>query len=75
MALLKLIEIDAELGVILPKELLESMKLGPGDCLEVSEAGEGYLLIPCPSESLKQVKAGREFMSSFEGVFRKLADQ
>jgi antitoxin component of MazEF toxin-antitoxin module len=74
MTLLNLIAIDSELGVILPRELLESMKLGPGDYLKVSEAGEGYLLTPCPSESLKQLKAGREFMSSFEGVFRKLAD-
>ena len=70
---LKLRSIGTSTGVILPKQLLDRLKLKKGDILFASETPEGYLLTPYDPEVERQVKLGLEFMTKYRDTFRALA--
>jgi putative addiction module antidote len=70
---LKLRSIGTSTGVILPKQLLDRLKLKKNDVLFASETPEGYLLTPYDPEVAEQVKLGLEFMAKYRDTFRALA--
>jgi putative addiction module antidote len=70
---LKLRSIGTSTGVILPKQLLDRLKLKKNDVLFGSETPEGYLLTPYDPEVEEQVKLGLEFMAKYRDTFRALA--
>jgi putative addiction module antidote len=70
---LKLRSIGTSTGVILPKKLLDRLRLKKGDVLFASETPEGFLLTPYDPEIARQVKLGREFMKQHRETFRALA--
>ena len=72
-ATLKLTAIGTSTGVVIPKVMLNRMKVERGDALHVIETPEGYLLTPYDPKVAEQVKAGREFMKDNRDTFKALA--
>ena len=72
-ATLKLTAIGTSTGVVIPKEMLNRMKVERGDALHVIETPEGYLLTPYDPKVAEQIEAGREFMKDNRDVFKVLA--
>ncbi|HXC47582.1 MAG TPA: AbrB/MazE/SpoVT family DNA-binding domain-containing protein [Candidatus Sulfotelmatobacter sp.] len=70
---LKLRSIGTSTGVILPKKLLDRLRLKKGDVLFASETPGGFLLTPYDPEVAKQVKLGLELMKQHRETFRALA--
>ena len=73
MSKLKLTAVGTSTGVVIPKEMLQRMKVARGDFLHVSETAEGYLVTPYDPTIAEQVEAGREFMREFRDTFKALA--
>ena len=73
MAALKLTAVGTSTGVVIPKEMLNRMKVSRGDKLHVVETPEGYLLTPYDPAIAAQVEAGREFMKDYRETFKVLA--
>lgn len=72
-AKLKLTAIGTSTGVVIPKDMLNRMKVERGDTLHVVETPEGYLLTPYDPAVAAQVEAGREFMKEYRDTFKALA--
>ena len=70
---LKLTAIGTSTGVVIPKEMLNRMKVERGDILHVIETQNGYLLTPYDPKVAEQVEAGREFMKGYRDTFKALA--
>jgi putative addiction module antidote len=73
MTKLKLTAVGTSTGVVIPKEMLQRMKVSRGDFLHVSETAEGYLVTPYDPAVAEQVDAGRELMREFRDTFKALA--
>jgi putative addiction module antidote len=73
MSKLKLTAVGTSTGVVIPKEMLQRMKVARGDFLHVSETAEGYLVTPYDPAVAEQVESGREFMREFRDTFKALA--
>ena len=73
MTALKLTQIGNSVGVILPKEVLARLKVGKGDRVFLSEAGDGVMLTPYDPALEEQIRLGREFMHEFRDTFHQLA--
>lgn len=71
---LKLTAVGTSTGVIIPKDMLNRMKVERGDTLHVVETPEGYLLTPYDPAIAAQVEAGREFMKQYRDTFKALAE-
>lgn len=71
---LKLRKIGNSVGVILPKEALRHLKLGEGDTVSVTEAGEGSLRISQRSAAVnKQMELVQDIMHRYRHTLRELA--
>ena len=73
MTALKLTAIGTSTGAVIPKEMLNRMKVGKGDVLYAIETPEGYLLTPYDPAIDEQLKVGRKFMQENRDVFKALA--
>ena len=73
MAAFKLTAVGTSTGVVIPKEMLNRMKVSRGDKLHVVETPEGYLLTPYDPAIAAQVEAGRGFMKEYRETFKVLA--
>ena len=74
MATLKLTAVGTSTGVVIPKEMLNRMKVKRGDALHVVETPDGYLITPYDPAIAAQVDAGREFMKEYRDAFKALAE-
>jgi putative addiction module antidote len=74
MATLKLTAVGTSTGVVIPKEMLNRMKVERGDSLHVIETADGYLLTPYDPAVAAQVEAGRSFMKEYRDTFKILAE-
>jgi putative addiction module antidote len=70
---LKLIQIGNSTGVILPKELLEKLRVDRGDILHVLETPDGVSLRPHDPEFARQMDVAEAVMRRRRNVLRKLA--
>ena len=73
MTALKLTQIGNSVGVILPKELLATLKLEKGDTVFVTEAANGVNLLPYDPSLDDELALGREFMREYRDTFHQLA--
>lgn len=60
-------------GVVLPKDLLDALKVGPGDRLFVTHTADGIVLRPYNERFAEQMKVAREVMQRRRNVLRELA--
>jgi putative addiction module antidote len=70
---LKLTQIGTSTGTVIPKEMLNRLKVKKGDSLYAVETPEGYLLTPYDPAIEQQMKAGRDFMKEYRDTFKVLA--
>lgn len=70
---LKLRAVGTSTGVVLPKELLVTLKVKKGDELFVVETPGGCVLTPFDPDIEEQVRFGLEFMEKHRDAFRALA--
>jgi putative addiction module antidote len=71
---LKVTTIGNSLGVILPKELLEKLRVGKGDLLQVLETPKGIELTAFDPEFARQVDVAEQVMRRRRDVLRRLAE-
>ena len=69
----KIIEIDGELGIVLPKRAVRTFNLRKGDTLTLAERPEGLLLSPLDPEALRQLEIGRRIMAERREALAELA--
>jgi putative addiction module antidote len=70
---LKLTAIGNSTGVILPKELLEKLRVGRGDELTVLETPDGITLTPFDEVFAAQMEVAERIMREDRDLLRKLA--
>lgn len=71
---LKLTAIGNSTGVILPKELLEKLRVARGDELLVLETPNGIELTPFDPELARQMEVAERVMRKRRSLLRKLAE-
>jgi putative addiction module antidote len=70
---LKVTTIGNSSGVILPKELMEKLRISKGDTLYVLETPNGIEITPYDPAFLQQMEIAEEVMREDRNVLRKLA--
>jgi putative addiction module antidote len=70
---LKLTKLGTSTGAVIPKEMLNRLKVKKGDTLFAIETPEGYLLTPYDPAIEEQMRAGRDFMKEYRETFKALA--
>ncbi len=73
MQTLKLTKFGTSTGAVIPKEMLNRLKVGKGDSLYAIDTPEGYLLTPYDPAIEEQLLAGRDFMKEYRETFKILA--
>lgn len=71
---LKLRAIGNSTGVVLPKEILDRMRVRQGDELMVLETPDGITLTGYDPEFARQMEAAEEIMREDRDLLRKLAE-
>ncbi len=71
---LKVTTIGNSTGIILPKELLEKLRIRKGDALYVTETPRGVELSPYDEEFVAQMEIAESIMREDRDVLRKLAE-
>ena len=71
---LKLIAVGNSTGVILPKELLEKLRVQKGDELQVLETPDGIRLTQFDSEFDRQLDVAENVMRRRRNLLKKLAE-
>jgi len=74
MRVLKVTTIGNSAGVILPKEILERLRVSKGDELYLVEEPDGYRLTPYNREFVDQMKAAEGIMREDRDVLKVLAE-
>ncbi len=74
MSSLKVTTIGNSAGVILPRELLDRLRVGKGDVLYVLETPRGIELTPYNPELAAQLDVAERVMREDRSVLRKLAE-
>ena len=73
-ATVKVTTVGNSVGVVLPKEVLEYLRIEKGDTLYISETPGGVQLTPFKPEFAKVVEAGRRVTRKYRNALRKLAE-
>jgi len=70
----KLTTVGSSTGIVLPKDLLERLRVKKGDVLHVVETPNGIELTPYDPEFAEQIAVAEEVMRSDRNVLKKLAE-
>jgi putative addiction module antidote len=73
-SILKLTTVGNSVGVILPKDILERLRVQKGDSLYVVETRQGIELTPYNPEFAAQMEAAERVMREDRDALRKLAE-
>jgi len=73
MNILKVMTVGNSVGIVLPKELLERLRVQKGDSLYVIETKQGIELTPYNPEFAAQMEAAERVMREDRDALRKLA--
>jgi putative addiction module antidote len=73
MSSLKITTVGNSCGIVLPREILERLRVGKGDLLHVVETPNGIELTPYDPEFAAQVAVAEEVMRSDRNVLKQLA--
>jgi putative addiction module antidote len=72
-ATLKITKIGNSAGVILPKEVLARLRVGPGDVLHLTEAPDGVRLTASDPDFAAQIAVAERVMREDRDILRALA--
>ena len=71
---LKVTTVGNSTGIILPKELLEKLRISKGDVLYLTETPRGVELSPYDEEFARQMEIAESIMGEDRDILRKLAE-
>jgi len=74
MSILKVTTVGDSVGIILPREILERLRVQKGDSLYAVETKQGIELTPYNPELAAQLDIAEKVMREDHDVLRKLAD-
>ena len=74
MTTVKVTTVGNSVGIVLPKELLERLRINKGDTLFVTETPQGLELTPFDAEFAEQMEVAERVMRDDRDVLRKLAE-
>jgi putative addiction module antidote len=74
MTAVKVTTVGNSVGIVLPKELLERLRINKGDMLQVIETPDGVELTPYKEEFAQQMDVAERVMRQDRDVLRKLAE-
>jgi putative addiction module antidote len=74
MKTIKLITVGSSTGIVLPKEVLERLRVSKGDVLHLVETPNGVELTPYDPEFDAQLAVAEEVMRADRTVLKKLAE-
>lgn len=69
----KITSIGNSAGIILPKELMEKLRVSKGDTLTVTETPDGLSLSPYNEKVARQMEIAEQVMRNNRNMLRKLA--
>jgi putative addiction module antidote len=72
-ATLKITKIGNSAGVILPKEVLARLRVGPGDTLHLTESPDGVRLTAADPDFAAKMEAAEAIMREDRDILRVLA--
>ena len=70
---LKITTIGNSVGVVLPKEVLEKLRVSKGDVLFLVEEPDGYKLTPYDKEFVEQMEVAEDIMREDRDVLKVLS--
>jgi putative addiction module antidote len=70
---LKITTVGSSAGVILPKHVLEKLRVGKGDMLCLTETPDGFKITPYNKDFAEQMDAAEKVMREDRDVLRALA--
>ena len=70
---LKITRIGNSAGIVLPKEVLERLRVGPGDTIHLTEAPDGVRLTASNPDFADQMARAERIMRRDRNVLRALA--
>ena len=70
---LKITKIGNSAGVVLPKEVLARLRVGPGDALYLSEAPDGIRITAQDPDFAEAMAVAEEIMREDRNILRELA--
>lgn len=73
-AKLKITTVGNSAGIVLPREILERLRVGKGDTLFATETPNGIELTAFDEEFVEQMTAAEQVMREDRDVLRKLAE-
>jgi putative addiction module antidote len=73
MVKLTIISVDNSLGIILPPEVLQSLKVAEGDTVFLIESPQGFLLTTSDPELPEEMALARKFMRKRRKLLSELA--
>ncbi|MEO8650526.1 MAG: AbrB/MazE/SpoVT family DNA-binding domain-containing protein [Acidobacteriota bacterium] len=71
---LKITTVGNSVGIVLPKDILERLRVDKGDMLSVTETPDGIELRPYDEEFAEQMAIAERVMREDRDVLRKLAE-
>ena len=69
----KIISVGNSAGIILPKEMLDALKVEKGDTLYIRETASGYEVSPYDPEFVRTMELAEKVMREDRDVLRRLA--
>jgi putative addiction module antidote len=73
MQALKITTIGNSAGIVLPKEILEKLRVSKGDMLYLSEETDGYKITPYNKEFIEQMDLAEQIMREDRDVLKVLS--
>ncbi len=73
MTTVKVTQIGNSAGIVLPKEVLERLRVSKGDTLTVTESPSGVNLSALDEKKLRQLEVAEQIMRDNRNMLRKLA--
>ena len=70
---LKITTVGNSAGVVLPKEVMEKLRVSKGDVLYLVEEKDGYRLTPYNKEFVEQMETAEEIMREDRDVLKVLS--
>ncbi len=70
---LKLTRVGNSVGMILPREVRDKMRVSSGDTVYLTETPEGYSVTPYDPEFSRQMDTARKIMKKRRAALRELA--
>ncbi|WP_295446225.1 AbrB/MazE/SpoVT family DNA-binding domain-containing protein [uncultured Thiodictyon sp.] len=69
----KVTAVGNSMGILLPKEALNKLKVGKGDTLYLVENTEGFTITPYQQDFESQMEAAEKVLKKYRNAFHELA--